>query len=98
MTTLYVKAINTPGSVPNVQSAWETFVETKCIDARNVALDIYTTRMREVLSSKLPCDNYEIRKVHSDSLEECQRQFMVETTGISTRTTEKYSPLLKVRF
>ena len=51
--TLYVEAINTPGSVPNVQSAWETFVETKCIDARYGALDIYNTRMREVLSSKL---------------------------------------------
>ena len=73
-------------------------METKCIDAKNVALVIYNTRMREVLSSKLPCDNDEIRKVHSDSLEECQRHFMVETTGISTRTTEKYLPLLKVRF
>ena len=64
-----MEAINTPGSVPNVQSAWETFVETKCIDARNVALDIYNTRMREILSSKLPCDNDEIRKVRSDSLQ-----------------------------
>ena len=71
--TLYVEAINTPGSV-------------------------YNTRMREVLSSKLPCDNDEIRKAHSDSLEECQRQFMADTTGISTITTEKYLRLLKVRF
>ena len=96
--TLYVEAINTPGAVPNVQSAWETFVETKCIDARNEAVDIYNSRMREVLSSKLPCDNDEIRKAHSDSLEECQQQFMAETTGISTITTEKYLRLLKVRF
>ena len=33
--TLYVEAINTPGTLPNVLSAWETFVEAKCIDARN---------------------------------------------------------------
>ena len=96
--TLYVEAINTPGAVPNVQSAWETFVETKCIDARNEAVDIYNSRMREVLSSKLPCDNDEIREAHSDLLEECQRRFMAETTGISTITTEKYLRLLKVRF
>ena len=42
----------------------------------NVALDIYNTRMREVLSSKLPCDNDEIREAHSDSLEGVsERQF-----------------------
>ncbi|KAJ7380884.1 hypothetical protein OS493_004467 [Desmophyllum pertusum] len=27
---LYVEAINTPGVIPNVQTAWETFVVTKC--------------------------------------------------------------------
>ena len=98
MTTLYVDAINTPGAVPNMQSAWETFVETKCIDARNVARDIYDTRMREILSSKLPCDNDEILEVHNDSLEQCQRHFMAETTDISTKTTKKHLRLLEVRF
>ena len=98
LTTLYVEAINTPGAVPNMQSAWETFVETKCTDTRNVALNIYNTRMQEVLSSLLPCDNDDIREVHSDSLEQCQQQFMAEATGISTITTEKHLRLLKVRF
>ena len=43
--TLHVEAINTPGTLPNVQSAWETFVEAKCIDARNVALNILYARV-----------------------------------------------------
>lgn len=33
MVQLYVDAINAPDAIPNVQSAWETFVEGKCAEA-----------------------------------------------------------------
>ena len=37
----YVQAINSPGVIPNVQNAWEAFVEMKCSDAIKGALENY---------------------------------------------------------
>ena len=91
-----MEAINTSGTIPNVHSAWQTFVETKCIEATNASLQTYSARMELLLSNKFPCDNDEIRKGHNDALEECQRRFMAETAGMSTNTTEKHLRLLKV--
>ena len=96
LVTLYVEATNTPGVIPNVQSAWEIFVETKCSDARQMSQKAYDDCMTTLLSHTMPCNNDEIRKSHNISLEECQRKFMVETTGISTNTTEKHLGELKV--
>ena len=97
MVTLYVEAINTPGNIPNVQSAWVIFVEAKCFDAKQLCQQTYDDRMRTLLENKMPCDNEEIRDNHNIALEESQRQFMAETTGISTNTIEKHLWVLKVR-
>lgn len=97
MVTLYVEAINTPGNIPNVQSAWVEFVEAKCFDAKKLCQKTYDHRMRTLLENKMPCDNEEIRENHNIALEESQRQFMAETTGISTNTIEKHLRELKVR-
>lgn len=96
LVSLYVKAINTPGAIPNVQAAWETFVETKCFDAKRISQETYEGLMETLLSDKMPCDNDEIRKNHNVALEECQGQFMAETTGMSTNTTERHLRQLKV--
>lgn len=98
LVTQYVEAINTPDVIPNVQSAWQAFVETKCFDARQVSKETYDGCIATLLSDKMPCDNDEIRESHNIALEECQRQFMAETTGISTSTTEKHLRALQVGY
>ena len=96
MVSFYVEAINTPGAIPNVQAAWERFVENKCCDAQRISQETYDGLMKTLLSDKMPCDNDEIRKNHNVALEECQGQFMAETTGVSTNTTEMHLRQLKV--
>ncbi|KAJ7380878.1 hypothetical protein OS493_004461 [Desmophyllum pertusum] len=92
---LYVQAINTPGVIPNVQSAWDTFVETKCSDAMRDALDAYEVAMTSQLKDELPCDNDQLRGSHGIALENSEGYFMAETAGISTNTIEMYLKKLK---
>ena len=97
MVQLYVLAINSPGGIPNVQNAWETFVQMKCSEAIKGALENYENVMKSRLKDKLPCDNDELRKVHGTAFETSEAYFMAETAGISTSTTETYLNKLKVR-
>jgi len=94
--TLYVDAINTPDAIPNVQWAWDMFVETKCSEARKVSQIKYDELMTSLLFEKLPCDNDELRKFHNTALEESEALFMAETTGISTNKVERHMRELKV--
>ncbi|KAJ7380900.1 hypothetical protein OS493_004483 [Desmophyllum pertusum] len=91
---MYVQDINTP-SVINVQSVWDTFVETKCSDATRGALDAYEVAMTSQLKDKLPCDNDQLRGSHGIALENSEGYFMAETAGISTNTIEMYLKKLK---
>ena len=93
---LYVQAINTPGAIPNVQGAWDTFVETTCLEAKQDALRMYDVLLESHFSDKLPCDNNEIRLNHNAALQECEVQFMAEVSGISTDTVEMHITDLKV--
>ena len=93
---LYVKAINTLGAIPNVQLAWDIFVQIKCLDAKQVSQEKYCGLMMSLLPGKLPCDNDELRKCHNTALEESVALFMAETTGISTNTVERHMRELKV--
>ena len=93
---LYVKAINCPDAIPNVQNAWDIFVEMKSCDAITEALKVYERVMESQLKGQLPCDNDELRKGHQMALEDSEGHFMAETVGISTNTTEQYLNKLKV--
>ena len=83
--------------IPNVQTAWETFVATKCSEAANAALKAYGVIMTSELAGQLPCDNEKIRKSHEAALEQGIAQLEAETMGISAVTTEKYLRELTVR-
>ena len=83
--------------IPNVQTAWETFVATKCSEAAKTALMAYDKMMTSRLSGQLPCDSKKIRKSHEAALEQGIAQLEAETTGISAVTTEKYLRELTVR-
>lgn len=87
---LYVKAINTPGVIPNIQSAWDTFVTDKCSEATHAAMHVYNAIMQSKLSNQLPCDSEDIRKYHETALDQAIGQLEFETIGISSVTSEKY--------
>lgn len=93
---MYVQAINSPGAIPNVQNAWDIFVDTKSCNAVTEALKVYEGVMESQLEGKLPCDNDELRNGHRMALENSEGYFMGETAGISTNTTEQYLNKLKV--
>lgn len=95
---LYVQAINTPGVIPNVQNAWDTFVENKCSATIKDALDTYEVTMTSQLENELPCENDQLRRSHGLALKRSEDHFMAETAGISTNTIEKYLKKLKVRY
>ena len=94
---LYVEAINTPDAIPNVQRAWDTFVSAKCFDVKQAALQTYDELMTSQLSDVLPCSNTKIRTSHDAALKECESQFIMELSGISTDSIEMASRELKVR-
>ncbi|XP_068683206.1 guanylate-binding protein 4-like [Montipora foliosa] len=95
---LYVDAINTPGVIPNVQTAWETFVMTKCSEACEASLKLYDATMNAELSGKLPCDSDFIRVKHELALQKGVALLEKETFGISATTTEKYRKKLTGSF
>ena len=96
MTRLYVDAINDPSCIPNVQTAWETFVQGKCDEAKKAALSAYDKIMKANLS-KLPCDGDKILASHKSATDESMTIFQEGTFGISTEHTRTYFEKLMVR-
>ena len=94
---LYVHSINEPGVIPNVQSAWEQFVETKCSDVIKDALNAYEDTMSSKLADKLPCDNDRLLEHHAEALGKSEAYFMGETAGISMNRIERLLQRFKVR-
>ena len=98
LVNIYVAALNTPGVVPNVQSAWETFVHTKCTEAKCAAVQVYDKAMStQLVKCKLPCDSDDIRKMQKNAVEESMVVFQAETVGVSATSSEIYLKELMVR-
>ena len=96
MVQSYTEAINTPGAIPNVQKAWDTFVGGKFSEATEAALVTYDAHLTPRLSGVLPCNNETIRLSHDVALQECQKRFMADVYGISTDKVEFQVKKLKV--
>ena len=80
--------------VPNVQNAWDQFVEMKYSDAMKDALNAYDTIMSLQLKDMLPCDNDRLRNGHGMALKNSEAHLMA---GISANTIETFLKILKVR-
>ena len=93
---LYVKAINTPGAVPNLESDWDVCVKKRCSKAQTTAKDNYKVIMSSHLEGALPCDGDFILRSHSAALSLCESCFMEKTKGISTTTVQEYLIPLQV--
>ena len=95
---IYVEALNTPGMVPSVQSAWETFVTTKCTEAKCAAEQVYDKVMSTQLDKcQLPCDSDDIRKMQKNAVDKSMAVFQAEIVGVSSLSSDKYREELKVR-
>ena len=97
MITSYVTALNTPGTVPNVQKAWDVFVSTKCTQAKLDAVALYDETMKSELSGRLPCQRDIVRQAQLMALDEAMKEFAEKTFGISAANIEKYLNELTVR-
>ncbi|XP_020609282.1 guanylate-binding protein 1-like [Orbicella faveolata] len=76
----YVRAANSPGAVPVIQSAWDVFTTTKCTQTLNDAKAVYEGGMKEFRERvRLPCDDKKIRSSHEDHLLEALTFFESET-------------------
>ena len=98
LVNIYVEALNTPGMVPSVQSAWETFIHKKCTEAKCAAVQVYDKATSTQLDKcQLPCDSDDIRKMQKNAVEESMAVFQAETVGISAINSVKYLEKLMVR-
>lgn len=88
--------MNTPGAVPNVQSAWESFIHTKCSEVKAAAIRLYEGTMKSQLDGALPCDSDEIRRVHQMATEESMKEFQTGTIQISAESCKSYLEELMV--
>ena len=96
MVELFTEAINTPGCIPNVQGAWDTFVNTKCSEAKQTALLTYDDLLTSQLSYALPCDSDKLCASHDAALDVSEKQFLAEIGGFSANTVERHAEELKV--
>ncbi|KAJ7380911.1 hypothetical protein OS493_004495 [Desmophyllum pertusum] len=79
---LYTDAINDPDAIPNMETAWDTYVKTKCSEAKEGALKIYDQAMTQLMSSRLPCEVDEILKNHEISQRQSMETFEAETAEL----------------
>ena len=90
MVQLFVDALNTPGTVPNVESAWETFVHNKCTEVLAAALAAYKQEMTSQVKDKIPCEADDIRAAHEKAVDVGLVAFRRETFDLSTKHVVEY--------
>lgn len=78
----YTDAINDPDAIPNVEAAWDTFVRTKCSEAKEGALKIYDSVMSEEMKRALPCDGKVILKSHMKANNQSLDSFAADTAEL----------------
>ena len=97
MTKLYIEAINDPNNVPNVQTAWETFVQGKRGEAKRKALVAYDNKMKEELR-ELPCSDEKMQASHESASRNMIAVFNEETYCISSERIKTDYEKLTVRW
>ena len=85
---LYTDAINDPDVIPNVEAAWDTFVRTKCSEAKEGALKIYDSVMTVEMRGVLPCEGNVILKSHEKAHNQSLDAFEADTTDLLSSTID----------
>ena len=78
-----------------MQTAWESFVLAKSVEARQQAEEIYTKLMEKLLS-RIPCDVEDILKYHEISVRQSMEKFTMETAELISSNMEKDLNILTV--
>ena len=91
----YVETLNTPGAVPNVQTAWQVFIKEKCSQTKKDAREKYEEGMSGA-GDLVPCKTESIRELHDQALEACLQLFRSEMEGISVANSDAYLTQLTV--
>ncbi|KAJ7380916.1 hypothetical protein OS493_004501 [Desmophyllum pertusum] len=86
---LYTDAINDPDAVPNVETAWDTYVKTKCSEAKKEALKFYDEAMTQRISPRLPCEVHEILKNHKIFQSKSMQKFEAQTAELISTNIDK---------
>jgi hypothetical protein len=94
---LFVEALNTPGTVPNVQDAWDTFVHNKCTEVVNDVLKKYQEEMTSRVEDKIPCEADVIRSEHNIAMDACLEMLRQQTFTLSSKSVDKYLTVFMVR-
>lgn len=69
---MYVDALNSPNGIPNVGSAWDQVMESTYATATSKALDLYKSKMTELV---FPIEEDDLQMKHRVSLEESVQLF-----------------------
>ena len=85
----YTDAINDPGLIPNVEATWDTYVKTKCSEAKEKALEIYDGVMTGVMPSRMPCDGEDILENHEKAQRASMEAFEEETAELISTIIDK---------
>ena len=82
LVNLYTDAINDPDKMPNVEAAWDTYVKTKCSEAKKKALKTYDRVMTGEMLPAMPRDGNEILKNHEKAQRASMEAFEKETAEL----------------
>lgn len=99
MVQSYVQTLNTPGSVPSINGAWEQYIGREGHTTYQIANAVYFNEMKERLEGRLPCDAKQIREHHTILLEDVMINVFeatVEGKGMSAEQLTKYAEEFQV--
>ena len=75
--------------MPNVQKAWQVFIQNKRSESSAAALKMYEETMVSV-QEVLPCTNNEVYQYHRKAWDQTLKVFKCEADGISAVNTDQY--------
>lgn len=93
----YVRAINN-GAVPNIENAWTYVCKDECYKATQKAFETYEKTIKEMISSKIPTTNEEIKIAHRTAKESALEIFKKRAIGdVSKEHLEELNKKMKAR-
>jgi hypothetical protein len=93
----YVRAINN-GAVPNIENAWTYVCKDECYKAGSKAFESYEKTLKELIGSKIPTTNDELKAAHKIAKEGALEIFKKRAIGdVSKEHLEELNRKIKAR-
>ena len=68
LTRGYVDAINTPGTIPDLEQGWQAVIKWKLKELSDKLVDEYRKEMEECLGDNLPMEERNLMRIHEQTL------------------------------